>query len=105
MDLRPTRGRERSGVRPAVVLTDRDFHRLNDTAIVCPITSNTKPWPSKVLLPPGLAASGAILVDQIRMLDRGVRGFRPIGRVPPETLSAVRMRLAALVGINVGGPM
>ncbi len=101
VDLRPTRGREQGGVRPAVVLTDREFHRRNDTAVVCPITSNKTPWPSKVVLPDGLAARGAVLVDQIRTLDRTERGFRSVGRVPEEVLNEVRARLAALLGINL----
>jgi len=101
VDLRPTRGHEQGGVRPAVVLTDREFHRRNDTAVVCPVTSNKKPWPTKVLLPDGLAATGAILVDQVRTLDRTARGFRAIGRVPDQVLAEVRGRLATLLGINV----
>lgn len=101
VDLRPARGREQGGVRPALVLTDREFHRRNDTAVVCPVTSNKKPWPTKVLLPDGLAATGAILVDQVRTLDRTARGFRAIGRVPDQVLAEVRGRLAALLGINV----
>src|SRR5215207_8615472 len=64
VDLRPTRGREQSGVRPAVVLTDRDFHVCNEIAIICPITSNIRSWPAKVVLPPGLAAQGAVPTDQ-----------------------------------------
>jgi mRNA interferase MazF len=102
VDLRPTRGREQDGVRPAVVLTDREFHKRNDTAIVCPITSNTKPWPTKIILPDGLAVRGAVLIDQIRSLDRSARGFRSIGRVPDEILDEVRGRLAALLGIGLG---
>ena len=85
-------------MRPAIVLTDREFHRRNDIAIVCPITSNTNPWPTKVVLPDGLAAEGAILVDQVRTLDRAARGFRAIGRVPDEVLEEVRGRLASLRG-------
>ena len=101
VDLRPTRGREQGGVRPAVVLTDSEFHRLNGTAIVCPITSNKTPWPTKVVLPDGLEARGAVLVDQIRTLDRSGRGFRVMGRVPDAILNEVRGRLAALLGMNV----
>src|SRR5215831_17355979 len=82
VDLRPTRGREQGGARPAVVLSDLEFHRRNATAIVCPITSNQRPWPTKVPLPDGLPAEGSILTDQIRVLDRTQRGFRHIGRVP-----------------------
>jgi mRNA interferase MazF len=52
------------------------------------------------MLPDGLAAQGAILVDQIRMLDHTERGFRRFGRVPDQVLNEVRARLAALLGIN-----
>jgi len=83
------------------VLTGNEFHSRNETAIVCPITSNTTAWPTKVLLPDGLAAEGAILVDQIRSVDRSARGFRRIGNVPEQVMTEVRARLAALLGINV----
>jgi mRNA interferase MazF len=101
VDLRPARGREQGGVRPALVLTDHEFHRRNDTAIVCPITSNKAPWPTKVMLPDGLPVGGAILVDQVRVLDRASRGFRAIGRVPDEVLDEVRGRLASVLGLNI----
>jgi mRNA interferase MazF len=103
VDLRPTRGREQGGVRPALVLSAREFHLRNDTAIICPITRNKQPWPTKIILPEGLGAEGAILVDQIRTLDRSRRGFRLIGRVPGDLLSEVRLSLAALLGIDVAG--
>jgi mRNA interferase MazF len=83
------------------VLTDREFHRRSATAIVCPITSNTTPWPTKVVLPDGLAVRGAILVDQVRALDRPSPGFRAMGRVPDEVLNDVRARLATLLGIDL----
>ena len=101
VDFRPTLGREQSGVRPALVLTNRDFHARNATAIVCPVTRNVDPWPTKVLLPQGLAISGAILTDQIRNVDRAARGFRHIEGVPVETLDAVRQKLANLLGFNL----
>ncbi|MCJ2140534.1 type II toxin-antitoxin system PemK/MazF family toxin [Methylobacterium sp. E-066] len=100
VDLRPTLGREQSGVRPALVLTSRDFHARNATAIVCPVTRNIDPWPTKVMLPQGLAISGAMLTDQIRNVDRAARGFRRIDGVPVETLDAVRQKLANLLGFN-----
>lgn len=98
VDLRPTKGREQAGVRPAIVLTDADFHRLNATAIVCSITSDTQPWPTKVLLPTGLAVTGAVLTDQIRCVDRAARGFRRVGTVPPDVLADIRLRIAVLIG-------
>ena len=104
VDLRPSLGREQDGVRPAVVVSNKDFHRLNATAIVCPITGNVKPWPTKVILPPGLAVSGAVLTDQIRCLDRAKRCFRHVGMVTDEVLLAIRIKLHALIGIGANSP-
>ncbi|MEE7502614.1 type II toxin-antitoxin system PemK/MazF family toxin [Methylobacterium sp. C33D] len=105
VDLRPSLGREQDGVRPAVVVSSMDFHKLNATAIVCPITGNVKPWPTKVILPPGLAVSGAVLTDQIRCLDRAKRGFRRVGAVTDEVLLAIRIKLHELIGIAVVPPL
>jgi mRNA interferase MazF len=76
------------------------MHEMTRRAIVCPITRNTQPWPSKVLLPEGLAAQGAVLVDQVRSIDRNARILRKLGQVPDAVLLAVRRKLAALVGIE-----
>jgi mRNA-degrading endonuclease toxin of MazEF toxin-antitoxin module len=104
VDLELTRGREQSGVRPAIVLSDRTFHARNATAIICPITRNVTPWPTKVLLPDGLGVSGAVLVDQIRCVDRASRGFRRVGAVPDDVLLRVRLSLAELIGIPPAAP-
>ena len=100
VDFRPTLGREQSGVRPALVLTSRGFHQRNATAIVCPITSNVDPWPTKVILPAGLAVNGAVLSDQLRCIDRSKRGFRLIGRVPDDVLEVVRRKIANVLNLS-----
>jgi mRNA-degrading endonuclease toxin of MazEF toxin-antitoxin module len=87
-------------VRPVVVLTDHDYHLRSETAIVCLVTSDVKPWPTKVMLPQGLPVRGAVLVDQVRTLDRRARGFRLIGRLPDEVMAEIRGKLAALTGIS-----
>jgi mRNA interferase MazF len=101
VDLDPVRGSGQAGKRPALVLTSRLFHENSRRAIICPITSNREPWPTKMLLPDGLQIKGAILVDQIRSLDRRTRGFRPAGRVPEYVLEEVRARLKELIGISM----
>ncbi len=100
VNFEPVLGSEQAGERPALVLSARRFHEVSRRAIVCPITRNVAPWPTKVVLPDGLGAQGAVLVDQVRSVDRGSRGFRRIGLVPAETLSLVREVLAALLGID-----
>jgi mRNA interferase MazF len=77
------------------------MHEFSRRAFVCPITRNTEPWPTKVLLPAGPPASGAVLVDQMRSIDRAERILRTLGRVPDDILLNVRQRLAALAGIDI----
>ena len=47
IELDPARGREQAGTRPALVITDADFHEISSLAFVCPITSNVSEWPSE----------------------------------------------------------
>jgi mRNA interferase MazF len=97
--LTPQSGREQAGHRPALVLSPRIYHERLGIAVVCPITSNTQSWPWKVLLPDGLAVSGAVLVDQVRSVDRDARKLRIVGRAPQAVLLDVQAKLAALLGI------
>jgi mRNA interferase MazF len=92
-------GHEQAGHRPALVLSPQIYHERSKLAVVCPITSNTDPWPWKVDLPAGLAISGAVLVDQVRAIDRLGRSLRIAGRTPHTVVADVQAKLAALLGI------
>ncbi|HVV94669.1 MAG TPA: type II toxin-antitoxin system PemK/MazF family toxin [Hyphomicrobiales bacterium] len=100
VDFNPGRGTEQLGHRPALVLTDRSFHEVSPRAVVCPITSRVRGWSTEVELPADAKTHGAILVDQVRSVDRTMRGFRFVERVPAETLRQVRGRLAALLQLG-----
>lgn len=99
VDFEPVRGTEQNGRRPALVLSNENTHLLARRVIVCPITRNRNPWPTKVLLPPGLAVEGAVLVDQVRSIDRDARILRSLGFVPDEVLRDVLGRLATLLDL------
>jgi mRNA interferase MazF len=98
-DFEPVRGNEQGGVRPALVLTSSEFHENSTKAIVCPITRNPVPWPTKVPLAEGMETRGFVLCDQIRTLHRASRGFRFIEKAPPEVLADVRAIVGELLGI------
>jgi mRNA interferase MazF len=95
----PQSGREQAGHRPALVLSPRIYHERSGLAVVCPITSNTQPWPWKVLLPDELAVSGAVLVDQVRSIDRSARKLSVVDRAPQGVVLDVQAKLAALLGL------
>jgi mRNA interferase MazF len=97
IEFDPGRGKERAS-RPALVLTPQAYHQRSTRALVCPITSNMKPWPFKIILPEGLKTTGAVLVDQLQSVDRSERRFTVIERAPREVLLETLQRLAALLG-------
>jgi mRNA interferase MazF len=97
--LDPVKGTEQGGRRPALILSDREYHEASTRAIVCPITSRVRGWPFEVELPRTLKTQGVVLVDQIRTIHRGQRLFAIIETVPEEVLAQLRGKLAALLRI------
>ncbi len=81
-----------------MVLSARIYHEKTALAVVCPITSNTQPYPFKVFLPDGLPIAGAVLADQVKSIDRDARHLRIAGRAPNGIVADVRAKLAALLG-------
>jgi mRNA interferase MazF len=96
----PQSGHEQSGYRPALVISPKAYHERSKLAVVCPITSNVQPWPWKVILPDGLPVSGAILVDQVRAIDRNARNLRMVGAAPHEVVLEVQAKLSVLLGLD-----
>jgi mRNA interferase MazF len=99
-DFNPTKGREQSGRRPALVVSSKAFTDHTGLAVVCPITSRVRPFPTSVVLPPGLPIKGEILVSHIRSIDTLAR---PVlyagGSIGARLAHEVRAKLAAFVTI------
>jgi mRNA interferase MazF len=99
VDFRPVIGREQDGMRPALVMTDATYNAASSYLVVCPITSNARPWPFKMPLPEGLKVRGFVMLDQIKSIDRLRRVMRLIDRVPGEAMRGYRERLATLLNL------
>jgi mRNA interferase MazF len=100
VNFNPQAGHEQAGRRPALVLSPASYHEKTALAVVCPITSNTSPYPFKVLLPEGLRIGGAVLADQVKSIDRAARQLQVAAPAPRSVLSEVQAKLAALLGID-----
>jgi mRNA interferase MazF len=99
-DFDPTRGREQARRRPALVISSATFTKNTGLAVVCPITSRVRPFPTSVVLPPGLPISGEILTSHIRSIDTLARPIRHAGAaIPPEVAQLVRAKLNAFITI------
>jgi mRNA interferase MazF len=96
----PTKGREQSGRRPALVISSAGFTENTGLAVVCPITSRVRPFPTSVVLPAGLPIIGEILISHVRSIDTHARPVRYTGTaVPLETAHLVRAKLNAFITI------
>lgn len=93
----PQAGHEQSGRRPAVILSPRTYNRVTGLAILCPVTSQIKGYPFEVLLPEGLPVLGAVLSDQVRLLDWRARKASRICRLPDEITADVIGKLQSLL--------
>jgi mRNA interferase MazF len=102
VDLDPVKGSEQAGQRQALVISETEYNRTSNHVIICPITSNRGEWPTKIPIPEGMPIRGAVLVDQVRSLDRRHRGFRFVCRAPAALVDEVRRQIAALLGIEQG---
>lgn len=99
-EFEPTRGREQAGRRPALVVSSANFTNNTGLAVVCPITSRVRPFPTSVVLPPGLPVAGEVLTSHIRSIDTEARPVRYAGgAVPAATAQLVRAKLAAFITI------
>jgi len=99
-DFDPTRGREQAGGRPTLVISAAAFTENTGLAIVCPITSRVRPFPTSVVLPVGLPIVGEILISHIRSIDTEARPIHYAGAtVPPDVTRLVRAKLDSIVTI------
>ena len=69
IDLNPTKGHEQSGKRPAVVISNNTFNTYTKMAILCPITSNEKEFPTHYILEDTIKIHGSVLCEHIRSID------------------------------------
>ena len=69
VNLDPTVGSEIKKTRPCVVLSPNEMNQHLQTIVIAPITSTSKPYPTRVEIN-GKFAKGWVVIDQIRTIDR-----------------------------------
>ena len=80
VDLNPTRGHEIRKTRPCVVVSPDEMNRHIRIAIVAPMTSVERDYPTRVDVT-FRNRHGQVALDQIRTVDK-LRLVRHLGRLP-----------------------
>ncbi|MGI9091277.1 MAG: type II toxin-antitoxin system PemK/MazF family toxin [Gemmatimonadaceae bacterium] len=102
VDLRPVRGREQHGMRPALILSVNKFnHGPADLVIVIPITSRNKGIPTHVAIPKGeggLDEDSFIKCEDIRSISKD-RLIRYRGDVTYPRIEETQHLVRLLLGL------
>lgn len=101
IELADSAGHEQAGRRPAVVVSVKDYNANSSLVLICPVTSNDKPWPFKIRLEGELnGIEGYVLADQIRGIDPAAHFAQPVGAVSASCLERIQALVAVLIGLQ-----
>lgn len=92
--LDPAEGREIRKTRPALVISPDEMNRHIDTVIVAPMTTKSRPYPTRVPVR-FQRKTGQIVLDQIRTVDK-TRLVKRLGTIDHATANHVLTLLAEL---------
>jgi mRNA interferase MazF len=95
--LDPTQGSEIKKTRPCLIVSPDESNRHFATAIVAPMTTKGRDFPTRV---PCLfqGKRGKVVLDQIRTVDK-VRLVKRLGRISPTVQKAVLATLAEMFAV------
>ncbi len=94
VNLDPTIGSEIQKTRPCVVVSPDEMNRHIATAIVAPMTTRGRDYPTRVSCH-FQGRDGQIVLDQLRTVDK-VRLVRKLGRVDAATQKTALVILAEM---------
>jgi mRNA interferase MazF len=97
VNFAPTKGREQSGERPALVISNTKYNLQSGFVLACPITSTVRAMNIRVPLDERTATQGDVLCEQVRIIDLRERPYRAIETAPQDILQAVYKVVNALI--------
>ena len=94
IDFNPQKGHEQAGRRPALVISNSQYHKYtNGLALVCPVTNTLTPFPLHVLLDSRTKTTGVVMCEQVKALDLQARHAGFLEALPKDLLHEVLERV------------
>ena len=81
LNFNPIKGHEQRGFRPALVISSDVFNDFTKMVIVCPISTNTKDFPTHYLLKDNKKVNGSVLCEHLRSIDYEIRNLKYVDRI------------------------
>jgi len=101
INFTPAKGREQSGERPALVISNTKYNKRSGFVLACPITRTKKALNIRVPLDDRTKTQGDILCEQVRIIDLTERPYRVIESAPQNILHEVYKVINALITPSV----
>lgn len=95
MDFSPQSGHEQAGTRLGVIVSNEQFFKITNLAIVCPITNTIKGFPLHVKSDYRTKTLGEIQTEHVKCLDIISRNVRFKEKLPSDLLEEVLERIDA----------
>lgn len=97
VNFAPTKGREQTGERLALVISATKYNTQSGFVLACPITSSVRKMNIRVNLDARTQTQGDILCEQVRIIDLRERPYRIIETIPDDKLQEVYNVINALI--------
>ncbi|MEN9298855.1 MAG: hypothetical protein RLZZ429_1168 [Bacteroidota bacterium] len=95
VNLDPTIGREIKKTRPCAILSPNELNRNLQTIIIAPITSTSKPYPSRVRTT-SIKPQGWLALEQLRCIDKS-RIIKKMASLSEEEICSCKRILEELL--------
>lgn len=89
IDFDPSAGKEIQKRSPGLVVSRYEFNRKTMFAVICPITSTIRNFPTRYSLPTELDTTGQILISQLKSLDFNERKLKKIESLPLQDMAKI----------------
>lgn len=100
INFNPQKGHEQMGTRPALVLSNKEFNKFTNLALVCPITSNLKKIPLHIPIQNSLKIKEVVMVEQIKTIDYKARKAKFIEKIDNATYEKIMNVLKSFIDIE-----
>ena len=97
LDFDPQAGHEQKGRWPALVVSNEQFYKRTNLAMVCPITNSKSGFPMHIKLDRRNTTTGEIMCEQAKCLDIEARNATFNESVPEDILEKAIDLICAIV--------
>jgi mRNA interferase MazF len=96
LNFSPQQGHEQTGIRPALILSPKNYNQSSKLMLTCPITSKIKQYPFEVRVR-AKKIDGVVLADQVKNVDWSARNMTFVEKAPLEVLEQTQEFIEALL--------